>query len=243
MSDIKKERVIASMTRGFFEGCVLAYIDHATKEEQEHLPMTIKQWITKQYGNIATHFTQVLFPLLIALNFDSFEEAMKDMQRYHFTASTSTKLLLRYACQSREFYDWIQSCYRRQITALLEGRIERVQEHLRLWENGEYSCADELGTVSIDMGIRTVVRAEMFGYAEGLKMFDNIRKSIQQPTILRIMVNGIATLLHDGPFVLWDDVETVGLDAVYRRATLSQANYELLVSEMNQAYDELSRLS
>ena len=37
-------------------------------------------------------------------------------------------------------------------------------------------------------------------------------------------------------------MDTVGLDGVYRRASISNENYETLINEMNLAYEDLAEL-
>ena len=39
---------------------------------------------------------------------------------------------------------------------------------------------------------------------------------------------------------VWAETERIGLDGVFRRATLDAANYETLADEMNQAYEDLA---
>ena len=55
-----------------------------------------------------------------------------------------------------------------------------------------------------------------------------------------MMAEGMAALLHDEPLDVWAETERIGLDGVFRRATLDAANYETLADEMNQAYEDLA---
>ena len=82
----------------------------------------------------------------------------------------------------------------------------------------------------------------MHAYAVGLKASGKDKAAFHQPSVLRMMAEGAATLLHSAPFDVWADMDTVGLDGVYRRASISNENYETLINEMNLAYEDLAEL-
>ncbi len=90
------------------------------------------------------------------------------------------------------------------------------------------------------MPIRAVVRAQMHGYARGIKASATGKQSLHQPTVFRLMADGMAALLHDEPLTVWENADTLGLDGVYRRVCKTADNYETLINEMNQAYEDLA---
>lgn len=232
MDGINRYRVVTSMVRGFFEGYFSGLAEGRGLQTDSQL---LRQLAAEHYGAVAGPFFHVMFPLLAALSFESYEAVREDMKRRHFSDETPVRLLLRYACRSRGLYEAMTEEYRRQFTALLSGHVQRQEEHME----GRAEAAD-LEDVATGQAIRAVVRALMHGYVMGIKAAGQGGQSLRQATVLRLMVSGMSTLLHDRPFEVWADAESLGLDGVYRRVCRDARNYETLIGEMNQAYQDLA---
>lgn len=233
MDRINRYQVVASMVRSFFEGYFSGLVDGRGVQVDVQ---TIKALAAEQYGEVAGPFFHVMFPLLIVLNYESYDGVSADMKRRHFSEETPVRLLLRYACKSKSLYESMMEEYKRQMTSVLSGRIQRQEEHIATRKAGT-----DLTDVETASAIRAVVRALMHSYAVGVKAAGTNKSSLRQTTVLRLMVSGMSTLLHDLPLDVWADAETIGLDGIYRRVCREAAHYETLINEMNQAYEDLAR--
>lgn len=228
------------MVRGFFEGFFTGLVDARRERNGERpTPQLLRQLVAEHFDHINEYFFHVMFPLLIAVNFDSYEQAVDDMRRRRFTDATPRKMLLRYASGSKPLFDHIVEEYRRQMGCLLNGRMQGVADHI-LQRKADANGPEAAEWLDTGQGIRAVVRSTMHAYALGIKAAATGKASLHQPSVLRMMAEGMAALLHDEPLDVWAETERIGLDGVFRRATLDAANYETLVDEMNQAYEDLA---
>ena len=234
---ISRYKVVASITRGFFEGFVSGVIDcRETDSKKKSDPLLIKQITADYYDKFGNNFVNVLFPLLIAMNFESYEDAVKEMNAKHFSNDTSAKLLIRFACGKRSLYESMMEEYKQQMYSLLSGKIQPVSEHLANWRDG-----DEMEEYDTDHAIRSTVRALMHGYSLGIKSAGTGKESLHQATVFRMMIDGMHSLLHEKAFNVYEDSDKIGLDGIFQRVCITPANYETLVNEMNQAYEDLAR--
>ncbi len=230
------------MVRGFFEGFFTGLIDsNKDNAGAKPAPQLMKRLVANHYGHINKYFFHVMFPLLVAINFDSYEQAVDDMQRRKFSDTTSQKLLLRYAAGSKPLFDHIVDEYKRQMYCLLNGHKQSMADHIAQ-RRLNVTQDDDAQTLSVESAIRAMVRATMHAYALGIKTGGNGNAAFSQPSVLRMMAEGAATLLHDAPFDVWANMDTLGLDGIYRRASMNADNYETLINEMNQAYEDLAKL-
>ena len=229
--NIDRLKTIRSMVRGFFEGLFSALIEKADKGNGESRSVLVKQLMMNNYENIAGYFTQAMFPIIARVNYDSLDDLSSKMKEKHVGDHTPLKLLIRMACGSKEAYECMTSEYRRQMEALLCGHIETPAEHLAV-----ESMPSSLTPVPVPQAIRGVVRSMMQGYVVGIKATDG--NGFQQKTILRMMINGMHTLLHDTEISDWG--VNPDLDDIYRIVSKDGENYEVLINEMNQAYEDLA---
>jgi hypothetical protein len=239
---IAKHQVASSMVRGFFEGFITGLIDSDRESNQgKPTPQLTKQLIAEHFEHINEYFFHVMFPLLIAINFDDYEQAVADMHRRKFSDATPQKMLLRYASGSKPLFDHIVDEYKRQMYSLLDGHKQSMADHIAQ-RRLNITKENDAQTVDVGRAIRAMVRSTMHAYAVGLKASGKDKAAFHQPSVLRMMAEGAATLLHSAPFDVWADMDTVGLDGVYRRASISNENYETLINEMNLAYEDLAEL-
>lgn len=229
--NIDRYKTIRSMVRGFFEGLFSALIEKAERGSNDSRPMVVKRLIMDNYENIAGYFTHAMFPIIARINYDSLDDLSAMMKEKHVGDHTPLKVLMRMACGSKEVYECMTSEYRRQMEALLSGHIETPSEHLSV-----DMIPSTLDPVPVPNAIRGVVRSMMQGYVVGIKATDGT--GFQQKTILRLMINGMHTLLHDTEISDWG--VNPDLDDIYRIVSKDAENYEVLINEMNQAYEDLA---
>ena len=228
--DINRSRVATAMVKGYFHSFFSGQIDALSPDKKKLEPQEHKQLLVNNFDNLSSHFVSVLFPVLIRLNYDDLSQVTADMKRRHFSSSTSSKLLLRYACGSKELYDLVTAEYQKNVFALMEG-------HLLTREEFFSSCptlqADD--TVPVSLAIRSIVRVQMQAYATGVTSAQSSTKNLRQATIYRLMLSGMESLLHNEPI----EFEEKNLELMFRKVSLNSDNFERLMDEMTQAYTEL----
>ena len=218
------------MVRGYFHSFFSGQIDALSPDKKKLEPREYKQLLANNFENLSSHFVSVLFPILIRLNYDDLSQVTTDMKRRHFSSSTSSKLLLRYACGSKALYDLVTAEYQKNVYALLEGHLLTKEEFFS-------SCptlqADD--TVPVSLAIRSIVRVQMQAYATGVTSAQSSTKNLRQATIYRLMLSGMVCLLHNEPI----EFEEENLELMFRKVSLNSENFERLMDEMTQAYTEL----
>ena len=231
-SGINMDKCLRAMVRAFFDGFVSAQAENRNVRKND--AKEIKKLTADIYECAAPCFVSVLMPVLISFRFDSYDSAAADMSARHFSSDTSVKILLRYACGSRESYELVTDEYRRQMESLLSGHIQTPDEHIHSFRSTDGA------TLPAEKAIRAVVRTAMNGYAAGLRSGAAGMNGFRQASILRMMPDNMHCLLFDEPQDIWAGVETEGLEAVYMRATKNVENFETLMKEMNEAYRDLA---
>lgn len=219
------------MVRGYFHSFFSGQIDALSPNKKKLEPREYKQLLVNNFEKLSSHFVSVLFPVLIRLNYDDLSQVTADMKRRHFSSSTSSKLLLRYACGSKALYDLVTAEYQKNVYALLEGHLLTKEEFFS-------SCptlqADD--TVPVSLAIRSIVRVQMQAYATGVTSAQSsTKKNLRQATIYRLMLSGMVCLLHNEPI----EFEEENLELMFRKVSLNSENFERLMDEMTQAYTEL----
>ena len=230
ITDINRSRVATAMVRGYFHSFFSGQVDALSPDKKKLEPREYKQLLVNNFEKLSSHFVSVLFPVLIRLNYEDLDQVTTDMKRRHFSSSTSSKLLLRYACGAKALYDLVTAEYQKNVYALLEG-------HLLTREEFFSSCptlqADD--TVPVSLAIRSIVRVQMQAYATGVTSAQSSTKNLRQATIYRLMLSGMESLLHDSPI----SFEEENLELMFRKVSLNSDNFESLMDEMTQAYTEL----
>ena len=75
----------------------------------------------------------------------------------------------------------------------------------------------------------------MQAYALGITQAQTEINNLRQTTIYRLMLSGMVTLLHETPVNFSGD----NLEMMFRQVSLNSDNFESLMNEMNQAYEDL----
>ena len=243
MEEISKYKVVKAMVRGFFEGFFSGLIDSKTTDEEKKCDVIfVKQIVADNYNYVSVNFVNVVFPLLLAMNFDDCDAVVADMKRRHIGNETPAKVLLRYSCGSKLLYDIVVAEYKMQMQTLLTGHIQYPNDHIRCYLSDIIGAEQSYPTNLLDVrrSLRAVVRAQIHSYSLGIKASATGKVSFHQSTVLRMVINGMATLFHDEPLDLSEVASEKGLDGVYRKVTIKSKNYETLINEMNQAYEDLA---
>ncbi len=230
ITDINRARVASVMVRGYFHAFFSGQADalHPGKKGLE--PKEYKQLLVNNFDNLSGHFVSVLFPVLIRLNFSDLETVAEDMKRRHFSETTSSKILLRYACGSKELYDLVTAEYQKQMYALLDGHLQSVEDFF-----ADCPTLTDENSVSVSLAIRSIVRIQMQAYASGVTLAKTEVNGLHQATVYRLMIEGMMTLLHEAPVRF----EKENLEMMFRKVSLNSDNFETLMNEMNQAYEDL----
>ena len=82
-----------------------------------------------------------------------------------------------------------------------------------------------------------MVRTQMMTYSMVLRTINPELATLHQATVFRLMLYGTMTLLHNEPI----SIESDNLEIMFRRVALNSDNFEVLMNEMNQAYEDLVR--
>ena len=229
-TDINRSRVASAMVRGYFhaffsgQGEVL-YPGKKRLEAKEY-----KRIVVNNFENFSSHFVTVLFPVLVRLNYSDVEAVAEDMKRHHFSGSTPSKILLRYACGNRKIYELVTTEYQKHMCALLEGHLMSADAYFS-------DCPPLTGddSVSVSLAIRSLVRVQMQAYASGITLAKTEAAGLRQATVYRLMLSGMMSLLHETPV----NLEEESLEMMFRKVALNSENFETLMNEMNQAYEDL----
>lgn len=230
ITDINRSRVASAMVRGYFHAFFSGQADALYPEKKGLEPKEYKQLLVNNFDNLSGHFVSVLFPVLIRLNYPDVETVAEDMKRRHFSESTPSKVLLRYACGSKGLYDLVTDEYQKQMYALLDGHLQSVDDFFTDCP----SLADE-DCIAVSLAIRSIVRVQMHAYASGITLAKTDVNGLHQATVYRLMLSGMMTLLHDAPVNFEED----NLEMMFRKVSLNSDNFETLMDEMNQAYEDL----
>ena len=124
ITEINRSRVASVMVRGYFHAFFSGLADALYPGEKRLEPKEYKQLLVNNFDNLSGHFVSVLFPVLIRLNYSDLDTVAEDMKQRHFSETTSAKILLRYACGSKELYDLVTAEYQKQMFALLDGHLQ-----------------------------------------------------------------------------------------------------------------------
>ena len=230
ISNIKRSRVVSAMVRGYFHAFFSGQADAIFPQKSRLEACVYKKLLVASFDKLATNFVSVLFPILVRLNYSDIDAVTEDMRRRHFSEATPSKILLRYACKTKELYEFVTSEYQKQVYELLNGHLQSVED---FFDDCPTLLADD--SIPVPLAIRSIVRVQMQAYALGITQAQTEINNLRQTTIYRLMLSGMVTLLHETPVNFSDD----NLEMMFRQVSLNSDNFESLMNEMNQAYEDL----
>lgn len=232
LEKISKERVASAIVYGFFHSFFSGEMDALYPDRRKFDPKEIKNCVSDCYEQLNTYFITAVFPLFVRLNYSDLDAVIADMEKRHFSNNTSPKLLLRYACGSKAVYDVVKTEYKQHLYYLLEGKFQTPAEYLEVCR--PYKGDEEIAVID---AIRAMARVQMQAYAMGIKLSKGEIKTLHQATIYRLMIQGMIVLLHEENIVF----EEENLEIMFRKACLNSDNFEILMNEMNQAFEDLAQ--
>lgn len=236
MEAIDKYKLLATLVRGFFEAFTSGIIDcHVTDPREKYRPQTIKRVMLEHYGKVADVFHDTLFYPIAAINFD-YDEVEAIVRAASDNHSTMYDIVKK-VCADEQFYHAMIEEYKRNFGLLLTGHYSSVADHMRNYTHGD-ACT---GTVDSDKAISLVTRTVMTAYAKGILQGGTGKTSLHQPTLLRLLLDSMTTLLHDRPLSMADGSNNNGVGGLFAKACRSAHNVDVMTDEMERTYDELVR--
>ena len=108
ISNINRSRVVSAMVRGYFHAFFSGQADAIFPQKSRLEACVYKKLLVASFDKLATNFVSVLFPILVRLNYSDIDAVTEDMRRRHFSEATPSKILLRYACKTKELYELLE---------------------------------------------------------------------------------------------------------------------------------------
>lgn len=178
---------MAAMIRGFFKAFSSGIIDSRVADPAERQqPRTVKQTMLEHYEHIAGHFHQILFYSIAGINY-TYDEIARRVQA---AGKADGAQLMRVACRTDEGYRLMVSEYKRNFTALLEGRNIPAEAHIQ-----SYCRCAALGLTDSDTAIRLVTRTVVKAYLAGRKQGGGSDSDRCRGALMRLTLDAMAVLL------------------------------------------------
>lgn len=233
MEKTDKYKLMATLVRGFFGGYSSGIIDcHVTDPKEKFRPQTIKKVMLEHYGTIADMFHHTVFYPIAVMNFN-----YEDVRAIVIEAKkneTDMMDLVKTVCATEELHQAMIAEYKRNFELLLGGHYASVPEHFKAYTHN--SGTPDL--VDADKAIQLAVRTVMTAYARGIRNGGTGKASLHQPTLFRLVLDAMTTLLCDGP-LSGRDADKGGLGGLFLKACQTQHNLDIMTEEMSQTYNEL----
>ena len=231
---VDKYKVLAALVRSFFDAFSSGVIDcgeAGAKERRQ--PKNVKQAMLEHYGHIAPVFFDTIFFPLAAMNFryEDIERVVREAQK----RGDDMMALVKTACASDALYDAMVAEYKRNFTALLGGRCAPIADHMASYTRGGVKGGEE--ALDADRAIELTVRVVMHAYARGLKQAGGGMAKFRQPTLFRLLLDAMNTLLCDTAADYGDCGED--LSAMFMKVCRSEHNFTVMTTEMDRVHNEI----
>lgn len=233
MEKIDKYKLMATLVRGFFGGYASGIIDcHVTDPKEKFMPQTIKKVMLEHYETIADMFHNTLFFSIAVMNFD-YEDVHKIVVEASGKGTTMIDLV-KIVCATEGLHQAMVAEYKRNFELLLGGHYASVPEHFKSYTRND----GEPDWIDTDKAIRIAVRTVMTAYARGIRNGGTGKASLHQPTLFRLLLDAMTTLLCDSP-LSGRDADRGGLNGLFMKACHSKHNIDVMTDEMELTYNEL----
>lgn len=229
---INKNKVLATMVRGFFNGYSAGIIDcQITDAYEKRKPQVVKKVMLEHYEQISVAFHDVLFYPVAHVNYSE-EEITRRVQE-NFKEGMTMIDLVKMACKTDEMHQAMIAEYKRNFEWLLQGSMPSVENH-----DKEYIRGNE--DMDIDKAIKLSVRVVMTAYAEGVKSSGKETANFHQPSILRLVLDAMTVLLNDvaPEDELADNSE--GLARLFLKACKKKEYFQLMTEAMDAEYERIA---
>lgn len=228
-----KHQLTAALVRCFFRGFTAGILDaQSTDEKERRDPKSVKRLMLEHYEHIAPAFLDAMFYPVAVMN-HSYEQVaaiVAEAQAQHLSMMD----LLHRVCAGEPHYTVVVDEYKRNFNALLSGRTPTQDEY---FSSAVAPDEPQHGCVDTDQAIRLCVRMVMKSYAAGLRQVSGQSASIRNATLFVLMLDAMNVLLCEAP-VHFDDGDD--LSAMFMKVCRTQHNFEVMTTEMDSAYTELS---
>lgn len=229
-----KYKTLAAAERMYFEAFIRGLADGRAVGDGETAlsPKKIKTLAAEHYERLSQGFHDTLFYPIARLNytFDEIEQRLKSAS----PDSMSMTELIKTACRTEEMHMAMIAEYRRNVTAMLEGRFTGAAEHF-----AEYTRSGTDETVGLRTAIQTIVGVTMRAYALGIGTAGDGPGRLSQTTIVSLLINGMTMLLHDRPIDAERLEAATDIDDLLLIVCRTEENVRIMTDEMNETYMQL----
>ncbi len=233
MEKTDKYKLMATLVRGFFGGYASGVIDcHVSDSHEKFRPQTVKKVMLEHYGKIADIFHDTVFYPIAVMNF-SYEDVEKIIRQAD-PKQTDMMALMKTVCATDELHEAMIAEYKRNFSLLLGGHYASVPEHFKTYTRNT-GAPDQVDT---EKAIRLTVRTVMTAYARGIRNGGTGKASLHQPTLFRLLLDAMTTLLCDGPLSR-QDADRGGLGGLFLKACQTESNLNIMTDEMEHTYNSL----
>lgn len=231
MSEINKDKVIASLVRGFFNAFASGIIDsYVSDSKLKFEPRTVKQVMLTHYEEIAQAFHETIFYPLISINY-CYEEAEKVIERGFSKDTTQQIDLVKTACKDDRCHKILIAEYKRNFNKLLGGYYSTQKDFIAEYPKDELAGVTDCSTAII-ASVRTVMRA----YAKGCTLS---KGNLRQASIFRLLLDNINGLLNEVPLQIEKDNNNNALNRMFMKACRNETNFKVMIDAINDTYEEI----
>ena len=233
MTQTDKYKTLAALIRGYFTAYINGIYDAMNKQNDGKItPLTMKTLAMEHYENMVGGFNDTMFFIISQLNYslNEIEKKLKAMD----AGNTSLFELMRMACRTDEMFEAMTTEYKRNVTAILEGRFTKAMEHFKNYtRNG---TEDPVGN---ELAIRLLVRTVMTAYTMGIREAKTGKATLRQATLIGLLTENMTLILHDKPLdtAKTDRINT--MDEYIRYVCGTDENIYAMMDEMNVTYENI----
>jgi hypothetical protein len=230
---VNSYQATAALTRAFFEAFGNAIVDSKFPGDdfnEKDDPGNIKNALIDHYGEIGNNFIDIMLPIFIRLNHTDEGKVEEDIKKLFKGKQPSMFDYLKYACKTTKLYEALVNEYKRNLELILRGEYSTIPEHLE-----EYTKGIQLSAVDEPKAIQLMVRTILMAYAAGLKVSKTKKKSLNQITLMRLLLLNTNILIQNSTF----KNENGTLIELFQEACGTEANINVLFNTLDDMYKEL----
>lgn len=231
---VNSYQATAAFTRAFFEAFSTAIVDSKYPGDdfnEKNNPSNIKQAMLDHYEEIGNNFMDIMLPTLIRLNYSDEEKVESDIKKITHNKQPTMQDYLKYACKTNKLYEAMVDEYKRNMELLLGGMFSTIPEHLE-----QYTKGIQLSAIDEPKAIQLMVRIILKAYVAGIKATKTGKFSLNQITILRVLLINTNILINNRVFKKEDG----DLIKLFEEACGNEANINVLFNTLDDMYKELA---
>ena len=231
---VNSYQATAALTRAFFEAFGTAIVDSTYPGDdfnEKNNSSNIKQAMLQHYEEIGNNFMDIMLPTLIRLNYSDEEKVESDIQKLYNEKKLTVHDYLKYACKTTKLYEATIDEYKRNMELLLGGVFSTIPEHLE-----QYTKGIQLAAIDEPKAIQLMVRTIMKAYVAGIKTAKPGKISLNQITILRLLLINTNILINNSVL----KKESDDLVELFEEACGNEANINVLFNTLDDMYKEFT---